>query len=561
MVISVRPYPIYSHFHHLPSDELVFTKNGVLRALFPNNMDQGVQLSTLLLTSSVGRHMLLLADAFSFVDFRNVDDPLSEICPVSGDYAPRICSIELQQAVRTHGKAIAGSPPLIALEITLDTRDGFSKFFHAGYTGANPQAELVRLISRQVTEVYIGNYHIKQVEDSWQPPTGQPEWRGVAFEQSDRVMRAWFHEPNPQALKSAQEEVVTLITETESKQKSIQAEIQLQTEKRLYSGLIKEKLDWDLTKINQLLQEQKNKLSYLTAQMANSTAHTTFQCALTMQVDQKDKIHLLNQFVCQQIAHIMDDILQKVSWVELGISRMTIEHLIGYKFKLLKQKMTRLATYDTGNGTVEDMLKKESWIQETYGEFCQKKANLAPAEETKEWQNELSKKLRWLIDSLRNSDCELKRLQDRTVDAINIPILDIAYIIKFLRKGDDIHYSLGLELAELDRERTFLDTVLFNVLSNSRRVHLVKRITTSGNMYFSVTQSPDDPADRPDPNKDLNEVHIPVVHIQNTMRQIMLSQSLPPRSLIHRWIWRMAGVGVLMGAWWIHHSLQQKMGD
>ncbi len=564
---AINPYLRYSDFQHLPSHELVFARDRVLNALFPDNTYEEIQLSVFFLISSAGKYMLLLGDTLAFVNLSNFCDPLSEICPVEGACLPRGCSVELQQAVHTHGQQIAGAPPLVALEISLDTRNRLSKLFYPSYTGVDPQAELVRLISRQATDVYIGNYHIRQIENSWQPPTGHPQWQGIAFEQSDRLMHAWFHEPNPHALQSAREETTLAIERTENKQSLIQEEIQRKIRAGRFTGAAQEQLNRDLAEVNQLLQEQHKQLSYLKAQTVNSAAHTTFQCAITMQIDQRDKIQLLERSICQKIVATIDNALQEVSWVDLQISKAAIENFIRCKFNALKARIPRLA--ERTRGTLlnwvhfrdEVMPKRERWIQGTFEEFRRERADRSLVEVEKEWKTELSERLKWVTQRLHSSSTDLKIMQDHTFAEIDITLFDAhrEKMVEVLRKGKQMSYSLGLKLEMLYSERDFLR----ESMNREQRVHLVKRVTTSGDIYCAVTRPPINPADHPDPNSDFNEVHIPVINIQPIVRQAIprLRPPLPARSLMDRWKWKIVGISLLAGAWYVKLYLQQANPD
>lgn len=548
---AITPYPKYSAYQHVTSSDLISENQEVLEAIFPNDLPGGIQISVFLITSSAGKYTLLLGDALSFVDLTHSCDTLREICPVIFDCVPRSCSAELQQAVRHHGMAISGSPLLVALEIDLDTSNSFSDPLSPSYSGLDPQAELIRAISLQVGEVHIGKYRIKKIENTWRPPATRPQWQGLAFEQSDRMIYTWLHEANPNALQSARDEAQQVIDRTVRAQVRKQDEIQRQIQAGRYLGQVQEQLDHELLEIKQTLQERRNQLDYLTARTVNSAAHTTLQCAITMQIDRPDKIQLLERFVCQRIVTIIDSALEKVSWEVLQIRTVAIENFIRQKLNALEQRIPVLAersaqaepewditedfqpvlTKDRG-GTLTDwvhfrdevMPDKQPWIRQTFQQFCQQEVghpDPTPVERPElesAWKRSLSEKLKWVTINLRRSDEDFKVIEDHSFADIDITIFDAhrQQMVQVLRKGNQLTYGLGLELDEQYQERDFLH----DPARHRQCVHLVKRITTGGFVYFGVTKSPDNPIDRPDPNSDFNEVHIPVFNSQNTFPQV-----------------------------------------
>ena len=586
---AIMPYPKYSDYQHITSSALMSKRLEVFEAIFPNNLPGGIQISAFLITSSAGKYTLLLGDTLSFVGLRNSCDTLREICPVIFDCAPRSCSAELQQAVRRHGIAIAGSPPLVALEIDLDTRNSFSKFCYSSYSGPDPQAELIRAISVQAGEVYIGKYQIKRIENTWQPLAARLNWQGLAFEQSDRMIRTWLHEANPNALQSARDEAQQLIDDAVGAETRKLDEIQHKTAAGRYAGQVQERLDRELGEIRQTLQERRNQLNYLTAQTVNSAAQTTLQCAITMQIDRPDKIQLLERFVCQRIVTVIDRALDRVSWEELQIGTVAIENFIRQKLNALEQRIPVLAErsaksepeWDTSvdfqsvltmgsGGTLTDwvyfrdevMPGKQIWLRQTFQQFCQQKVGHPdptnaerPALE-REWKQGLSEKLKWVTAKLRNTDDDLKIMEDHTFADIDITMFDAhrQQIVQVLRRENQFTYGLGLELDEQYRERDFLR----DPARHRQCVHLVKRITIDGHVYFGVAPSPADPRDRPDPNSDLNEVHIPVLNIPNPVQHAARNQRPPQRGSSHTWKWIAIGVSVVLGAWLINRYLKQQ---
>jgi hypothetical protein len=66
-----------------------------------------------------------------------------------------------------------------------------------------------------------------------------------------------------------------------------------------------------------------------------------------------------------------------------------------------------------------------------------------------------------------------------------------------------------------------------------------------------VTTPPVDPRDRPDPNDCLNEVHIPVVNVQNPFHRAVPNHPVRGRQRTeHRqWKWVVTGVIIALGAW------------
>lgn len=585
---AIAPYPKYSDYSHVTSSDLLSKRSEVITAIFPNNLLGRVQISAFLVLSSAGGYTLLLGDALSFVGLRNSTDTLREVSPVIFDCVSRSCSTELQQAVRSHGRAITGSPPLVALEIDLDTRNCFSKLFYPSYSGPDPQVELIRVISAQADEVYIGKYRIKKMANTWQPPAARPHWQGLAFEQSDRVIRTWLHAPNPQALQSARDAAQSLIDRSVEAERRKQTEINNQTAQGRYRGQRKKQLDGELAAIRQTLQEQRNHLQYLTAQTVNSAAQTTLQCAITMQVNQADKIRLLERFICQRIVTTIDCALGAVSWEELQIGTATIESFIRQKFNALEQRIPILAersarsepAWDTSEGgqpaltmgrggTLTDRVQfrdevmpwRKAWLQQNFQQFCQEKVGHPvpthaerPSLE-REWKQELSKKLKWVTDRLRKSDDDLKIMENHTFVDIDIRIFDAhrQHMLQILRRGDQHTYGLSLELDKLYRERDFLRTPA----RHHNSVHLVKRIATGGEVYFGVAPSPTNPTDRPDPNSSLNEVHIPVLNVPNPFQQGAQNPRLPQRASSSTWKWvAAAGVALVAGAWFAYLKQQ-----
>jgi len=542
-------YPKFSDFRHVTATELITRKSDVLQAIFPINAYEGPKISALVIVSSIGGYTLLLGDALSFVDLRNSCDSLREILPVVFDCSPRSCSAEFQQAIRDQGSAVAGSPPLIDLQIDVDSRNSIYKFLYPSYSGPDPQGELIQLITGQANEICIAGYRIRRIANTWQPPAARPHWQGLAFEQSDRVIRTWLHEANPNALQSARDEVQSEITITQEKIGGKTAEIQRQSAVGRYVGELKTRLDQDLAGINDVLLEQQNKLAFLNAQTVNSAAKTTLQCAITLQIDSEEKIRLLERYVCQKIVTIIDRALDQVTWEALQIGTVAIESFIKQKMKALEQKIPRLAELSSGSSmdwdvdedsrptlsgkkpkTLTDwedfrdeaMPDNAPWIKQSFQDFCLEKVGhqvptaLERPDLEKRWKLDLSKKLQWVTAKLRLADQDLIIKEDHSFTDLDITIFDAhkEQMVKVLRKENQLSYGLSLELEEQYKERL----LLIEAARDHRWVHLVKRITTDGNIYFGVTRPPNSQNDRPDPNSDLNEVHIPVLNIQNPLR-------------------------------------------
>lgn len=573
---AIATYPKYSDFQHDTSSDLVSKRYEIFEAIFPNNMDGGIRISALLIMSSAGSYTLLLGDALAFANLKSCDT-LREICPVSCESSQVTCSADLQLAIRTHGMAITESPRLVAVEIGP----------HTSRPGADPEAELIRVISRQAAEVYIGGYRIRRIENTWQPPGRQPNWRGLAFEQSDRMIRTWLHEANPNALQSARDEAQGLIDNALRDQNQKQAEIERQRRAGRYSGAIQITLDRGLAEIGQTLQERQNRLNYLTVQTVNSAARTTLQCAITVQIDGPDKIQLLERFVRQKIVTFIDRALDELSWEDLQIGTAAIEGFIRQKFNALEQRIPRLAERSAQSeekwnfsgefrpvttiqgGTLRNWLhfrdgvmpEKQRWIRQTFPEFCREKighpipteAERVPLE--REWKEGLSEKLKWVTAQLSAADDALKSMEDRAFVDTDITISDAhrQQMVQVLRRGNQMTYGLGEELDKRYQERD----LLHNLAGQRQWVHLVKRITTSGAVYFGVAAPPANPNDRPDPNSDLNEVHVPIVNIPNSFRQIVQNQGQPQgRSSRRNWKWIIGGAGLFaVGAWLINRYL------
>lgn len=575
---AVTPYSRYSSLQHLTASELTSKKFEVLQTLFPINSEGGPKVAAFMITSSAGSFTLLLASALSFVELRNSCDTLREVCPVIFEHGSRSCTLELLQAILNHGASIPGSPSLIALQINLDIRNCISKCLYPSYSGPNPEFELIRLMSRETNEVYIGPYWITRMENSWQPPVARPNWQGMAFEQSDRVIYTWLHEANPNALQSAREDAQRQIDRTQEEVVRKQNEIQRYTDAGRYNGVLKDRLDRELADIQQTLREHQYRLNYLTAQTVNSARQTTLQCAITMQIDQEDKIRRLEHSVCQKIVSVIDSALDKVSWEDLQIGIDAIENFIRQKMRSLEERLPMLAersaqsevkwddSEDFGpvltldrNGPLTDwehfrdevMPDRQSWMRQTFAQFCQEKVghpNPTPEEQLeldRAWKNELSKKLKWVTANLRRTDEDLKISEHYAFTDLDIRIFDRHrdQMLQVLRRGEQMTYSLARELNEWYQERDLIR----RAIQNHQWIHLVKRIATSGDVYYGVIRPPVNLQERPDPSSDLNEVHIPVHNIPNLARQLQVQNRRQPQpspaSRTYKWV---VGVATLV---------------
>jgi hypothetical protein len=153
-------------------------------------------------------------------------------------------------------------------------------------------------------------------------------------------------------------------------------------------------------------------------------------------------------------------------------------------------------------------------IRQTFHEFS-REASAPQNQEVLErkWKQRLKENLAWVTSKLRSADEELKAMEHHTFAAIDIRIFDThrEQMVNILRKGNQLTYALGLKLQRLYDQRDLLR----DPARHRQCVHLVKRIAQDGYVYFGVAPSPVNQTDNPDPNSDLNEVHIPVSNIGN----------------------------------------------
>jgi len=432
--------------------------------------------------------------------------------------------------------------------------------FSPSYQGDDPHALLASIIREEVPEGYIGDYRIRKIQDGWVPPAGNPAWQGAAFEQEDRLIRTWIHEANPNALQRARDDAQRLIDQTNAALARKNAEIQRHQGAGRYQGALQERLEGERNDINNTLLEHQNHLAYLTAQTVNSASHTTLQCAIRIQVDVEERIRLLERYVCQQIVTVIDRSLDQVSWQELQIRTGAIENFIRQKINALEQKLPilvenneRINLTDWEYFRDDVFPERQTWVRQTFEAFCQEKIGRPdPTPEEgpelqRQWKTSLSDKLKWVTAQLRTADDQLKVIEHFGFTDIDIRIFDAhrERMVQVLRRSQEMTYGLGLELEERYIERNLIR----NAIRNHTWVHLVKRVTSSGHVYFGVTNPPADPRDRPDPNDCLNEVHIPVINVPNPFRIAALNRPVRGNQLHHRqWKWVVAGAVILLGA-------------
>lgn len=155
--------------------------------------------------------------------------------------------------------------------------------------------------------------------------------------------------------------------------------------------------------------------------------------------------------------------------------------------------------------------------------------------------------MKWVTVQLRTADDQLKIIEHFGFTDIDVRIFDMHRdrMVKVLRRGGEMTYGLGLELQERYNERELIR----NAIRSHTWVHLVKRVTSSGHVYFGITNPPANPRDRPDPNDCLNEVHIPVINVPNPFRIPAHNHPIRRNQPQYRqWKWIAAGAGVLLGA-------------
>ncbi|MBS0648409.1 MAG: hypothetical protein JSS10_04190 [Verrucomicrobia bacterium] len=555
----LRPYFNYSETQHITAVNLLKKKSELIDLLFPVAEDKNLQIATMIIMASGGSYTLLLGDVLSFADIRNCCEPLIEVCPVLFEHTPRHCSEELFQAVQDHGEQIPGSPRLVALQFDPYSPNLISKFL-GGCSHTNPHQEMARVVKGEILVGYIGNYKIRRIQNGWQPSDSNPGWQGLKFEQTDRVIHTWFHEPNPQALQSARDKAQGLIDQAERDKTRKEAEIQAFKNRGM---AVPEKKEKELEEINAILKIRRNHLAFLTAKTVNSAAKTTLQCALTMKIDQKEKLQLLDRYICQAIVNAVDRSVARVSWQTLTIRMVTIENFIKQKIKILEEKVEVLIKNQTEQMTdwedfkEETLLEKSRELRETFADFCLRKSgknnptDSALQKLEQDWKTELGNKLSWVTSRLRMADDQLNRIEHHAFTEIDIKIFDADFdhMTSVLKKGDAMTYALAEELAQRKNELNELRIAI----KARKSILLIKRLTDEGKFVFGTAICPDNPEERPDPNSQLNEVHIPVLNIKNSLKRASRRITLPQYHS-NRWKWIGGGIAVIimiaiMGIW------------
>lgn len=465
-------------------------------------------ISTVVIRALSKSYTLLLVDGVGCLPFTHSVDTLSEISPVTVDCAIQRCSAKIQQAIQEKGKKVKGSPTICAFEITFNETAE-----ELGPSVVNEGA-LLELMYETAPLIKIEKYIVTKIKDTWDPPQTNPDWRGIKFEQSDQAIRAWIHEPNSNAQATALKEAENALIAATKARSAKGNEISAATQKGTYEGEVKKRLDAELSSIAIGIEEQESLLDYLGKVKVNSATQTTFQCLVMEKVTDQEKIDLLRRFVSERIVTLIDTTLNG-EWARLNLNRIEIESFISQKYKSLKSKVDFLLQKEDGGEKME-----RSWIyfknnriakqnermkllfeDFSQGEFTPPKTALV------EWNKVLEKRFKWITDSLRCADDELKRLKDFSFlgKDINIWNQHKQILLKAVPRENPLDYRLNLELKVLERERNFLG----DPRQHKGSVLLVKRITTTGKVCYGVTSLESSGGDEGDPNSNLNAVHIP----------------------------------------------------
>lgn len=509
--------PAFSQFQHATASQIIGEIQACIQALFPVGTYEGEgKVSAFFQYHSSRKGLIILGDALAFSDLRNSCDPLREVSPVIFDCTPRNCSRELFNVITAYGRQIPDSPKLVVIEVDFSTTPPSDL--------ADPQKELSRLIRGEIHQVLIGSFQLQLVQDSWAAPASNPTWQGLAFERTDRLFRSWIHETNPNALQGAREDAQRDIDEIIADRDKKTQERDKHIKASRYQGALKEKIEREINEIDQTLQENQNLLAYLTAQAVNSASYSTLQCNMALEIDDSEKVKLLDRYICQAIAGTIDRAIEEVSWDDLRIKLTAIESLIQQKFKALTEKVDILIKYNKKCITDWEDFKENALADKinemklTYKNLCTEKfGHPTPTEEErpqvdKLWKNALSERLKWVTTRLKMADEQLKIVEHFAFTETDISIFEShkKEMIQVLKQKNRFTYGLGLELKKRYDERNLVRAA--TQAGNS--VLLVKRISEAGDLLFGVSSTPSNPEDRPDPNERLNEVHIPIKTIR-----------------------------------------------
>lgn len=561
---AVRPYPKFSSYTHDTPTQLNKNTIEVVNTLFPvpspEDRSRLPSICIFWIRASAGNMTLIVADNF-FMDFLNSCDLEQEVLPVVAGNSRENCSFELITAIHTDGYQVGTSPRFIAFELEPHR----NRNYHP-----DPQALLVRIIRKEVQHGDILGYRIQAMPNTWTAPASNPHWQGVAFEQEDRLIYTWIHEPNPNALQRAKEDANRKIKTAQDQLQRIDNEIQRLKTTGQYQGARKTRLDQERSDIDTTLKEYQNELTCLTAESVNSASRTTLQCAVRMEVDDHEKVQWLERHAFQRLVGCIDGVLDTVSWENTKIQGEAIRSLSLCMLKNLKQKTTYLASLERKNQQFitnwgyferEVLPKKEKEIAQTFEQFCQELGYVNPTGTDLtnlqgQWREELKKVFKWVNTNLRIADDQLKGITHSisTDEDIRIFSQHRLQMIKVLRAANAETYKLSLQLEQESKTRK----LIYEAVRDRRSVHLVKRITGGGNVYFSVVNPPPNPEDRPDPNERWNEVHIPIMESTCALNRPpppTPHTPLPPTSNQNnilpsrRWKWIIIGAVVLVGAW------------
>ncbi len=519
---AINPYSSHSDFGHLSSNQVQDRNIELLRVLFPiGNYHDESNVSAFLITASGGSAMLLLGDALAFTNLRNPCETMRDVMPVLFRCGPRKCSFVLSQAIRDHGQSIPSSPPIVALQIDPDERSYLAQYWSPAYQGEHPHGELARLIRGEEHEIYLGGYRVRHLPNTWTPPQGNPNWAGAAFESVDRVIYAWLHESNPNALQSALDTSQNKIDTVQQALQRVQQQIQTHTTAGRYQGRLQDRCERELADLQATLILRQNEHEYLNVQTVNSARQATLQCAVTMQVGDTEKKELIVRHIRQEIVDVLDRVHQSrdVSWGDLQINHGTMRNLMLQKFNALLSKLEVLERTQGMRDWNEFRLillpKRQPQIQETFAAFCERELghqNAPTATELPQlehrWRELLQERFQWVSEQILAADNELRGTEHFGFANVDNNILEEHRdrYIRVLKAANMFTFELAAQLEQYYDERECVrQSIQHNTL-----IHLVKRVTDQGNILFSVCNPPLNPQDRPDRNDRLNAVHIPV---------------------------------------------------